>query len=344
MSKTILRELIFSVTNRCNHACKMCYYHESLAADMSELSLDEIRRVSDSLGPMERLWISGGEPLVRAELIAICEVFHRNNGIRHVFLPTNGSFPQRLAQIAQTISDLSPTVGLQIMFSLEGREDQHDHIHARAGAFQKVAESAALLKRLRLERLRSGRPLFSVSMNTVVTDQNIEEVPPLMKWVEENLWVDIHTFTPVRGSALDPAYSLVDADAFADLIEKAKPFFRRYLSRSFGMGESSGEALRALESRYGNWVNVLRGGSLRVPCVAGKGIGVLEPNGGVRICELKPIVGNVRDAGYEFGAIWNSAAAQGVKSTVPGCACTHGCFISASEKQAGVVPNVLLPE
>ena len=81
MSKTILPELIFSVTNQCNHACKRCYYHESLAADMSELSLDEIRRVSEVPPLMkwveENLWVDIQRHLEGPDGYAIRLVFRR---------------------------------------------------------------------------------------------------------------------------------------------------------------------------------------------------------------------------------------------------------------------------
>lgn len=74
--------------------------------------------------------------------------------------------------------------------------------------------SVERLKRVRLRRMREKEPLFSVSMNTVLTDRNLHEVVPLMEWVTTHLWVDLHTFTPVRGDALDPAHGRVDPDAF----------------------------------------------------------------------------------------------------------------------------------
>jgi MoaA/NifB/PqqE/SkfB family radical SAM enzyme len=330
MNKTELPELIFSVTNRCNHSCKFCYYHETLAEDMQEMSLDEIKHVAESLGRIDRLWISGGEPLVRSDLLEICRAFHETNHVRNIFLPTNGSFPQRVAEFAEAIMNFSSEMTLQIMFSLEGGEEVHNHTHNHANAFSNVVASINALKRIRLRRLRNKEKLFSISMNTVVTDQNLSDVLPLMNWVKENLWVDIHTFTPVRGSALDPNYSLVDANAFEDLARQAQPVFKHYLKRKFGSQVTPEEMQQGLDARYGTWINVLRGGALTKPCLAGKRIGVLEPNGDVRVCELKPVVGNVRETGYDFGQVWNSPNANAVKATVPGCACTHGCFISAS--------------
>lgn len=39
--KLNLSELIVTVTNRCNHRCAMCYYHEHLNSDRQELTLDK---------------------------------------------------------------------------------------------------------------------------------------------------------------------------------------------------------------------------------------------------------------------------------------------------------------
>ena len=336
MSPAQLPELIFSVTNHCNHACKMCYYHQTLAETMREMSLEEIERVSRSLGSIDRLWLSGGEPLLRKDLVEICRIFHRNNHLKRIFLPSNGSLPDRMAETIEALTDLTPTVDVSVMFSLEGLQETHDRIHARPGAFDSVVASVRALQRLRLRRLRARKPLFGVSMNTVLTDANAEEVPRLMDWVAENLWVDLHTFTPVRGQALDPEHGFIDPETFAALVEGARPHFIRYLSRDFGHGDAPEVALAALEARYRTWETVMRGGPLPLPCSAGEGIGVLEPNGDVRVCELKPVVGNVRAVDHDFGAVWESGPAREVKETVAGCACTHGCFLSATERQDAI--------
>src|SRR4030067_693474 len=50
--------LTFFVTRKCNARCPFCFYLQSTAAvepDANELSLEEIRKLSRSLGP--RLWL-----------------------------------------------------------------------------------------------------------------------------------------------------------------------------------------------------------------------------------------------------------------------------------------------
>lgn len=70
-------------------------------------------------------------------------------------------------------------------------------------------------------------------------------------------------------------------------------------------------------------------------CQAGNNIGVLEPDGGVRLCELTPVVGNVRETQYNFNKVWFSKRADSIRVKIKkdNCACTHACFIDASEKE-----------
>ncbi len=62
-----LSELIFFITYKCNFRCKTCFYVNELDQDVAntgkEMSIDEIRKVSFSLGKFGKLLISGGEPL-----------------------------------------------------------------------------------------------------------------------------------------------------------------------------------------------------------------------------------------------------------------------------------------
>ena len=93
-----------------------------------------------------------------------------------------------------------------------------------------------------------------------------------------------------------------------------------------------------LERRYGLWAELLNGAQLPFTCQAGNLIGVLEPDGGVRLCESFPLIGNVRDVNLDFSSIWFSAAAEKSRAHVKGCSCTHGCFIGASDNQQNLQP------
>ena len=71
--------LRMSVTNRCNINCFYCH-HDGMLGTSNEMSVDEIFRiasVSKDLG-VERIRFSGGEPLVRRDIVDIVNSFSIN--------------------------------------------------------------------------------------------------------------------------------------------------------------------------------------------------------------------------------------------------------------------------
>ena len=73
-------------------------------------------------------------------------------------------------------------------------------------------------------------------------------------------------------------------------------------------------------------------GSKKFPfiCSAWKNIFVLEPNGEVRLCELLPSIGNLRNYDYDIHKILKNEKAKEIFKTAENCKCTHVCFINMS--------------
>ena len=89
MAALALDTLIFFVTSRCNSKCRTCFYWEELNQD-TDLSFEEIERLSATMPRFNEIWLSGGEPTLRADLVEILELFYRANGVRSINLPANG--------------------------------------------------------------------------------------------------------------------------------------------------------------------------------------------------------------------------------------------------------------
>ncbi|MDB6171043.1 MAG: molybdenum cofactor biosynthesis protein MoeA [Chthoniobacteraceae bacterium] len=94
-----LRDLRISVTDRCNFRCTYCMPKELFGRDYhflpkSEiLSFEEITRLSQifiTLG-VEKLRLTGGEPLLRKNLPELISMLHGLEGLRDLTLTTNGS-------------------------------------------------------------------------------------------------------------------------------------------------------------------------------------------------------------------------------------------------------------
>lgn len=328
-----LSELIVTVTNRCNHTCGFCYYHDHLNKAADELTIDEYRQVAATLGKLNILWISGGEPFLRKNLPEICRVFVEANQVDHVFIPTNGSRPDRIVEFTGQILAQNPGIRFTLMFSLEGTAELHDKIHGRPGAFAAVEESIRRVNFLRVRLLKQQRT-FGILLNSVVTTQNIEQMPALLEYARNNLRVDSHSLSPMRSQGWDSAQQPPSGNDLLTLYERAKPYFAFYAQQSKLPATAANGYLDWLNRRYTLWSDVLEGGGLPFDCQAGNLIGVLEPDGGVRLCEAKPVVANVRDYGYSFPRAWFSAQADKNRLTVKGCTCTHACFLSVSENYA----------
>jgi len=98
--------LRLSVTERCNLRCRYCMPREGICKKRHDemLTEDEMIRavgVAASLG-MYKLRITGGEPLIKKNILSICERAASTEGIREVCLTTNGTL---LSGMAASLKD-----------------------------------------------------------------------------------------------------------------------------------------------------------------------------------------------------------------------------------------------
>lgn len=100
-----LHDLRISVTDRCNFRCRYCMPkevfgrdYEFLARDLL-LSFEEITRITAAAARLgvEKVRITGGEPLLRKDLEVLIEMLRDVDGIADLTLTTNGSLLARKA-------------------------------------------------------------------------------------------------------------------------------------------------------------------------------------------------------------------------------------------------------
>jgi cyclic pyranopterin phosphate synthase len=105
-----LQDLRISVTDRCNFRCSYCMPAEIFGDDYAflpraeVLSFEEIERVTRifvALG-VQKLRVTGGEPLVRADLPKLIALLARIDGVQDLALTTNGYL---LASQARALAD-----------------------------------------------------------------------------------------------------------------------------------------------------------------------------------------------------------------------------------------------
>ena len=97
-----IKYLRLSVTERCNYRCAYCMPPggpEGLTESLSAMELLEIARQAAALGAF-KVRLTGGEPLVRGDILDICRGVSGVPGVRSLAMTTNGS---RLSGMAKDL-------------------------------------------------------------------------------------------------------------------------------------------------------------------------------------------------------------------------------------------------
>ena len=309
--------LILFINSTCNQTCEHCFYWRNLNR-RDDLTVDEIRGLSESLGPIDNLNLSGGEPFIRKEFGEICRTFIQNNGVREIYVPTNGTMLDRtVASLEEVLKD--PTLELfAVEFSLDGLQPYHDRFRGMKGAFEKsmaTYDALAALQR-RDPRLR----LHAIS---TATGENLGEVRRLTSYLYERCpAMDHHNLAIIRGERKNPSLQGPALAEYAALYDHVKRLWAPRERERYG---SSVEPLL-------QWAKMRTAEEQRqvIPCQAGMLTGVVYSNGDVSVCENHPPIGNLREK--SFPEIWHSAEARALREQIAAraCYCTNEIFLWSS--------------
>jgi len=326
-----LDTLIFFVTSRCNSKCRTCFYWEELNA-RDDLTFAEIERISETMPRFREIWLSGGEPTLREELVEVLALFYRQNGVRSVNFPANGLLPEKLLGVVESTFATCPELRINLNLALDGIGPTHDSIRGVPGNFDRALESLE-----RLQGLRRRVPRFRLHVNSVVCRENIEEMVPLGEMMRDHFDLDGHYFQIIRGEPMDPGLLEIHKESLTSLYEQLQPLYRHYADK---LGRRKGWLGKAGYLGVLNLYHEIQASNFDrhhrwpMPCTAAQNIAVLDANGDIRSCELRERLGNVREYDCDWRRFSDSRARQEEIAAIrrDGCWCTHVCFIHASLK------------
>ncbi len=169
--------LVLFVNSICNMQCEHCFYWTHLNK-RDDLTLDEIVALSRSLARIENLNLSGGEPFLRKEFGQICRQFIRHNGVRQIYVPSNGWYRDKtIHAVRETLQE--PDLDLLVVeLSLDGTEEFHDTFRVAKGAFAKAMETYDALA-----DLQQSDPRLRIQAISTATDVNVEEIRRLTTYL-----------------------------------------------------------------------------------------------------------------------------------------------------------------
>ena len=172
----IHNNLRISVTDRCNIRCFYCMPNEDIrfqprAEILTFEEIERFARVAASLG-VNKLRITGGEPLVRAELPKLIQQLVAIPGIDDIAMTTNGILLNEQAQALKA-------AGLnRLNISLDGLKEETFRRITRREGLQRVLDGIFAAREAGFERIR----LNAVAIKGI----SEEEIVPLGKFARQH--------------------------------------------------------------------------------------------------------------------------------------------------------------
>lgn len=161
-----------SVTDRCDFRCTYCMAEDMTFVPRKELlALEEIDRLASAFiaRGVRKVRLTGGEPLVRRNILWLIEALsrHLGDGLEELTLTTNGS---QLYRFADALADLGIK---RINVSLDTLDAAKFRVLTRWGDFDQVMRGIDAADRAGLK----------IKINTVaLRDMNEDELEDLLRW------------------------------------------------------------------------------------------------------------------------------------------------------------------
>ena len=172
LSADKLSEVWIHTNNSCNLSCTHCLVSSSPAADPG-LPTDQLLHIIDQACEcgVERFYFTGGEPFARPDIFELIEAVTEKKHAELIIL-TNGLLFQgkRLDRLARFGRER-----LRLQISLDGAVAETNDRYRGRGTFDRIAEGTRAVAALG----------FPVSLTTVVTRENLEELPLITRIVKD---------------------------------------------------------------------------------------------------------------------------------------------------------------
>ena len=306
--------LVLFVNSICNLKCQHCFYWRHINQP-DDLTFEEIIRLADDMGKLEILNLSGGEPFLRKEVGEICRYFVRHNGVKEIYVPTNGWYTAKTLAAVRTAL-LEPSLRLfACELSIDGTEQYHDYLRGVNGTFRHALETYDALA-----ELQKDEPRLRIHAVSTASAENMDEIRKLSRFLYERCpAMDHHNLAIIRGDRRNPALLAPDLTAYRQLYAEIRELWASREADRYGASVEpmlQWAKLAALENER-----------QVVPCRAGWLNAVVYANGDVSVCEMHPPLGNLRQ--QSFSAIWKSPAAQELRRNIAHrqCWCTTEVFL-----------------
>jgi len=310
--------LTLFLTSRCNQNCHFCFYKKENHQKNNEISVEEIEKLSPSLGRLLWLAFSGGEVFLREDIVEISKIFYEKNTPSIMLYPTNASLPEIIEKRMGKILSHCRENSVVIKISIDGIGKKHDLLRGYDGSFDKALDTYRRLSRLALKFKN-----LEVGVNSVFCFENQDDMEEIIEFVR-GLKIDTHTISLIRGGV--KGQERVDIEKYKKAIKILEKGIKSGKSPIYKFNFSGLKAAQDILQRDYIYRTLAekRG---QVPCLAGRLNLVITESGEVYPCEaFDKKMGNLKDFNYDIRALLRGTRAKEVLNGIKRCFCTHECY------------------
>jgi len=283
-------------TYRCNARCQMCNSWKSPSKPSEEFDPKILEKIP---GGMKRLNITGGEPLLRQDLLKIVEILRKKTG--RLEISTNGYFTDKIIDIARKFPDIT------IRISVEGLPEKNDMLRGIKNGFDHALRTLLELKNLGVK---------DIGFAIVISHNNISE---LLTLYELTAGLDVE----FSQSTMHNSFYFHKFDNRIEQIEYVAEVMNRFIKRLLTSKRKN------LRMRVKDWfrayinmglLGYMEGKARPIPCGAGTDSFFVDPWGRVLACNGSDepwVMGDLRTQSFE--EIWYSEQAEKVRGFVRDC-------------------------
>lgn len=298
-------------TFRCSSRCTMCKIwslyktpkgKEQRGQELSAGQLQSIlRRDREFLSRVRHVGITGGDPLMRSDIVDLVRVFRQELPGAATGIQTNGLVPRLLERRIREILKFYPEFSLAV--SLDGIGEAHDRIRGIHRAFERAVESIRIAKSLGIKRITTGM---------TVSNANVDQISKVKELSEE-------LGTEFSCLAAEESNYFQNQGIHVELTPENRNLLIAYLEK-YGAYHYYMDGLRhRLQS----------GHKRRLRCYSGQTSLVWDPYGNVKICILRSdSFGNLNDRPLQ--EMLTAPLGVQLRESVKKCDCWCQCEVSSS--------------
>ncbi len=303
------KEVIISITNRCNSSCKMCEVPKNKPQDIPNVQCKQIIEDAFRIGAPTVVF-SGGEPLLRDDIFDLI-LFTKKKHMR-VCITSNGSLINE--KIAFALAEVGTDV---VNISIEGPQEVNDSLRG-PGSFQKAISALCNLNKNKIEAtIASTVSQYNFRHLYTIAEIALQHKVTTLKFQPFNA-----LFMNDRTRESDFFISIQQAHALKQIMEKIIIFCQKT-----GIATNPQAYLQKIPLYLSKQsINGSACGALWASCP-------ITSNGDIYPCwvikDKKQLIGNIKER--QLFDLWDSAHHNRIREKIKSKGCV-GCMMSCYDE------------